>query len=67
MKNSRKMARVFLDGLTKKKFNKILDELNLSVYRFDNFRISIEMNTCRNFISLSLQNIYDKVYKNFIA
>ena len=78
MKDSRKMARMFLDGLTKTKFNKILDELNLSdeqktlltlkhVYRFDNFRISIEMNKCRNFISLSLQNIYDKIYKNFIA
>lgn len=78
MKDSRKMARMFLDGLTKTKFNKVLDELNLSdeqktllilkhVCRFDNLRISIKMNKCRNFISLSLQNIYDKIYKNFIA
>lgn len=77
MKKSKKEARIWLNNLTKTKFNIVLEELKLTPEQkdimrlkflngFDNMRISIEMNKCVDCISMQLRNIYERVYENFI-
>lgn len=77
MKKSKKEARIWLNNLTKTKFNVVVEELKLTPEQkeimrlkflngFDNMRISIEMNKCVDCISMQLRNIYERVYENFI-
>lgn len=77
MRQTRKMARIWVDNLTKTKFYKVLDELKLNKEQrellilkhdcgFDNARIAIELNKCKECVSRELQHIYNRIEKNFI-
>lgn len=77
MRQTRKLARIWVDNLTKTKFYKVLDELKLNkeqrellilkhVCGFDTARIAIELNKCKECVSRELQHIYDRIEKNFI-
>lgn len=65
MKKSRKQAKAWIDGLTKSKFNTVVDELKLTPFQreivimrhvngFDNSRIAIETMRCKEQISAEL-------------
>lgn len=77
MKKSRKQAKAWIDGLTKSKFNTVVDELKLTPFQreivimrhvngFDNSRIAIETMRCKEQISAELSRIYERIATNFL-
>lgn len=77
MKKSRKHAKAWIDGLTKSKFNTVVDELKLTPFQreivmmrhvngFDNSRIAIETMRCKEQISAELSKIYERIATNFL-
>lgn len=76
MRKENKIARYWLDNLTRTKFKEVLEELKLKPWQkelvilrhvngFDNYRISVELNICRKKISTELNKIYDRAYKRY--
>lgn len=76
MRKENKIARYWLDNLTRTKFKEVLKELKLKpwqrelvilrhIHGFDNYRISIEMNMCKKKICTELNKIYDRTYKRY--
>lgn len=77
MKENRKQAKVWMNGLTKSRFNAIVDELKLTPFQreivvmrhvngFDNSRIAIETMHCKEQISAELSKIYERIATNFL-
>ena len=77
MKKSTKQAKAWIDGLTKSKFNTVVDELKLTPFQreivimrhvngFDNSRIAIETMRCKEQISAELSKIYERIATNFL-
>lgn len=77
MKENRKQAKAWMNGLTKSRFNAIVDELKLTPFQreivvmrhvngFDNSRIAIETMHCKEQISAELSKIYERIATNFL-